>query len=47
MNETEKLTVGALVSVLHISPTWFSDASVIGGAERYTLELARACSARR
>ena len=32
--------------VLHISPTWFGDGSVVGGAERYTLELARACSAR-
>lgn len=28
--------------VLHISPTFFDDASVIGGAERYTWELARA-----
>lgn len=32
--------------VLHVSPTWFGDGSVIGGAERYTLELARACSVR-
>jgi glycosyltransferase involved in cell wall biosynthesis len=28
--------------VLHISPTFFDDASVIGGAERYTWELAKA-----
>lgn len=33
------------MNVLHISPTWFDDRSVIGGAERYSLELARACSA--
>lgn len=33
------------MTVLHISPTWFDDRSVIGGAERYSLELARACSA--
>ena len=31
--------------VLHISPTWFGDGSVVGGAERYALELARACAA--
>ncbi len=28
--------------VLHLSPTWFDDASVRGGGERYPLELARA-----
>lgn len=33
-----------MLNVLHVSPTWFDDSSVIGGAERYTLELARACS---
>lgn len=31
--------------VLHLSPTSFDDRSVIGGAERYSLELARACAA--
>ena len=30
--------------VLHLSPTWFGDASVRGGGERYPLELARAMS---
>ena len=30
--------------ILHISPTFFDDASFIGGAERYTWELARAMS---
>ena len=30
------------MKVLHISPTYFADSSFIGGAERYTLELARA-----
>ena len=33
------------MKVLHISPTWFGDGSVVGGAERYALELARACAA--
>lgn len=28
--------------LLHIAPTFFDDASVIGGAERYTWELAKA-----
>ena len=28
--------------VLHLTPTWFGDASVHGGGERYPLELARA-----
>ena len=28
--------------VIHLSPTWFGDASVRGGGERYPLELARA-----
>ena len=28
--------------VLHLSPTFFSDASIVGGAERYTWEIARA-----
>ena len=32
------------MKVLHIAPTWFGDGSVVGGAERYTRELARACS---
>ena len=32
------------MKVLHVSPTWFGDGSVVGGAERYTLELARACA---
>ena len=32
--------------VLHLSPTWFGDASVRGGGERYPLELARAMSRR-
>lgn len=32
------------MKLLHVSPTWFGDGSVIGGAERYTLELARACA---
>lgn len=30
------------LNVLHISPTFFDEASYIGGAERYTWELARA-----
>lgn len=30
------------VKVLHVSPTWFGDASFVGGAERYVRELARA-----
>lgn len=30
------------MKVLHISPTFFDDASVIGGAERYVWELAKA-----
>lgn len=30
--------------VLHVSPTFFDDASVIGGAERYSWELAKAMS---
>lgn len=34
------------MNVLHVSPTWFGDGSVVGGAERYTRELARACSER-
>lgn len=34
------------MNVLHISPTWFGDGSVVGGGERYSLELARACAAR-
>lgn len=34
------------MNVLHISPTWFGDASVIGGGERYSFELARACASR-
>jgi hypothetical protein len=33
------------VRVLHIAPTYFADHSVVGGAERYTRELARAMSA--
>jgi len=33
------------VKVLHLSPTWFGDGSVVGGGERYSLELARACAA--
>lgn len=32
------------MKVLHLSPTWFGRASVIGGAERYAWELARACA---
>lgn len=32
------------MNVLHVSPTWFGRASVVGGAERYAWELARACS---
>ncbi len=32
--------------VLHISPTYFADDSVIGGAERYVLELARTMARR-
>ena len=28
--------------VLHLSPTWFGERSVLGGGERYPLELARA-----
>jgi glycosyltransferase involved in cell wall biosynthesis len=34
------------VRVLHVSPTWFSDGSVVGGAERYVRELARASAER-
>jgi glycosyltransferase involved in cell wall biosynthesis len=30
------------VNVLHVSPTYFAEGSFVGGAERYTLELARA-----
>ena len=30
------------MKVVHISPTYFSPESVVGGAERYTLELAKA-----
>jgi glycosyltransferase involved in cell wall biosynthesis len=33
------------MNVLHISPTWFGDGSVVGGGERYSIELARACAA--
>lgn len=33
------------MKVVHVSPLYFSDESVIGGAERYALELARATSA--
>lgn len=33
------------MKLLHLSPTWFDAASVIGGAERYALELSRACAA--
>lgn len=32
------------MKVLHLSPTWFGRASVVGGAERYAWELARACA---
>lgn len=32
--------------VVHVSPLYFSDEGVIGGGERYALELARAMSAR-
>lgn len=34
------------MKVLHISPTWFGPGSIVGGAERYAHELARACAAR-
>ena len=34
------------MKLLHISPTWFGAGSIIGGAERYAYELARACAAR-
>lgn len=34
------------MTLLHLSPTWFGPASVIGGAERYAWELARACARR-
>lgn len=33
------------MKVLHVAPTYFADRSFIGGAERYTLELARATTA--
>ncbi len=33
------------MKVLHVCPTYFADASIIGGAERYTLELSRAMAA--
>ena len=33
------------MKVVHVSPLYFSDKSVIGGAERYALELARATAA--
>jgi glycosyltransferase involved in cell wall biosynthesis len=32
------------LKVLHVTPSHFGDASVVGGAERYVLELARAMS---
>lgn len=32
------------MKLLHLSPTWFDPGSVIGGAERYAWELARACA---
>ena len=32
--------------LLHVSPTWFGRGSVVGGGERYALELARACASR-
>lgn len=32
------------MKLLHISPTWFGAASIVGGAERYAWELARACA---
>ncbi len=28
--------------VLHVSPTWFGEGSVIGGGERFAFQLARA-----
>ncbi len=34
------------MKVLHVSPTYFGDGSVVGGAERYVLELARAMARR-
>lgn len=34
------------MKVLHLSPSWFGRGSVVGGAERYAWELAKACSAR-
>jgi glycosyltransferase involved in cell wall biosynthesis len=33
------------MNVMHLSPTWFGDQSVVGGGERYAWELARACAA--
>ena len=34
------------MKLLHVSPTWFGRDSVVGGGERYALELARACASR-
>ena len=34
--------LAAIPRVLHLSPSWFADASYVGGGERYPTELARA-----